>query len=56
MSIEGEAWVMVLPQVHGEQLLLSEVFVAGQAGEGLLSRVGTHVHRQASLLRERGQS
>lgn len=52
MSTGGEVWVMVLPQVHGKQLLLSEVFVAGQAGEGLLSRVRAHVRGQASLLRE----
>lgn len=45
-----EARVMVLPQVHGEQLLLPEMFVAGQAGERPLSRVRAHVRGQASLL------
>lgn len=45
-----ETRVMVLPQVHHEQLLLPEVLVAVEAGEWLLSRVCAHVCRQAALL------
>lgn len=51
-----EAGVVVLPQVLGKQLLPPEVFVAGQAGEGLLSRVRAHVRCQAPLLRESGDT
>lgn len=51
VRIRDEAWIMVLLQVHGKQLLLLEVFVAGEAGEALLSCVHAHVRCQAPLLR-----
>lgn len=54
VHVGHEAGVVVLLQVHGKELLLSEVFVAGRAGEGLLSRVCAHVRCQAPLLRGSG--
>lgn len=50
MHVRDKARIVVLPQVHGKQLLLPEVFAAVEAGERLLSCVRAHVRLQAPLL------
>lgn len=42
--------IVVFLDVNGQKLLLSETLVAGDAGEGFLSSVGSDVNGQVALL------